>query len=127
MKRIISLYFVFMLVARPALPLIDYAVNYQYIITKLCENRDRPQLLCNGKCYLSNELKKVNELSQNPANHLVLLHLYEVFLLNDWLMTDRATELSLRSTGISPWIDCFFCSSFFGEIFHPPLYSFAFL
>jgi|AntAceMinimDraft_7_1070363.scaffolds.fasta_scaffold26169_2 hypothetical protein len=45
---------------RPIVPLIEYYANYDYIATVLCENRDKPYLECNGKCYLEKQLNKVN-------------------------------------------------------------------
>jgi len=43
---------------RPLVPIIEYYSNYNYIANALCENRDRPYLECNGKCYLEKQLKK---------------------------------------------------------------------
>jgi len=43
---------------QPALPVIDYLVNYNYIVAELCENRDKPILACNGKCYLEKQVKE---------------------------------------------------------------------
>jgi len=48
---------------QPALPVIDYLVNYNYIATELCENRDKPILTCNGKCYLEEQVKQQLDLS----------------------------------------------------------------
>ena len=45
---------------RPLVPIIEYHSNYEYIANVLCENRDRPYLECNGKCYLEKQLKKTN-------------------------------------------------------------------
>lgn len=45
---------------RPLVPIIEYHSNYDYIANVLCENRDRPYLECNGKCYLEKQLKKTN-------------------------------------------------------------------
>ena len=36
-------------------------VNYEYITTVLCENKDKPKLQCNGKCHLMKELAKAAE------------------------------------------------------------------
>ncbi|MCF6223355.1 MAG: hypothetical protein L3J34_06460 [Flavobacteriaceae bacterium] len=52
------LYLVAML--QPVVPLIEFYSNKEYIINVLCENRDKPALACNGKCYLEKQLKKVN-------------------------------------------------------------------
>ena len=43
---------------RPVMPIIEYYANYEYIATVLCENKDKPYLECNGKCYLSKELQE---------------------------------------------------------------------
>ncbi len=45
---------------RPLIPIIEYHSNYDYIANVLCENRDKPYLECNGKCYLEKQLKKAN-------------------------------------------------------------------
>jgi hypothetical protein len=34
-----------------------YQLNKDYIARVLCENRDRPELHCNGQCYLAKRLK----------------------------------------------------------------------
>jgi len=41
------------------MPVIDYLVNYDYIAEQLCENRNKPILACNGKCYVAKEIEKV--------------------------------------------------------------------
>lgn len=45
---------------RPLVPILEYYANYDYISTVLCENKDKPYLECNGKCYLEKQLNKVN-------------------------------------------------------------------
>lgn len=50
--------FLFALLFRPAFPFLDYLVNYHYITTELCENKNTPELHCNGKCHLKKELAK---------------------------------------------------------------------
>jgi hypothetical protein len=36
-----------------------YKVRKEYVATVLCENRSKPSMHCNGKCYLAKQLKKV--------------------------------------------------------------------
>ena len=43
---------------RPIVPVIDYIINYDYIAEQLCENRNKPILACNGKCYVAKEIEK---------------------------------------------------------------------
>ena len=57
------LYLVAML--QPIMPLIEYQVNKEYIASVLCENRNKPEMACNGKCYLN---KKI-EASKNHDSH----------------------------------------------------------
>jgi hypothetical protein len=42
-------------------PYINYKVNFEYISTVLCENKEKPELHCDGQCYLNKELKKAAE------------------------------------------------------------------
>ena len=54
------------MVFRPLIPLAEYAVNYDYIVNTLCINKSRPEIHCNGKCYLSKELAKTNDSESSP-------------------------------------------------------------
>ena len=45
----------------------NYLVQYNRYVTELCENRDKPELHCNGKCQLAQELKQASETPDSPA------------------------------------------------------------
>jgi hypothetical protein len=60
--------FLFAVMFRPAFPFLDYAANYHYIATELCENKNVPELHCNGKCHLKKELAK-NYKNDTPASN----------------------------------------------------------
>ena len=45
-----------------------YQLNKGYIAKNLCENQDKPELKCCGKCYLRKELKKVDGKSDDAKN-----------------------------------------------------------
>lgn len=51
----------FLIWVRPVFPVVEYLVNYTTIVTELCENKDKPQLQCNGKCHLAKQLAKSAE------------------------------------------------------------------
>jgi hypothetical protein len=38
-----------------------FKLNESYIAAKLCENRTKPLMHCNGKCYLMKKLKQAEE------------------------------------------------------------------
>lgn len=40
---------------------LDFELRKDYIIQNLCENRFKPQLNCNGQCYLAKKLHKIAE------------------------------------------------------------------
>ncbi len=52
---------------QPALPVIEYLFNYDYIANELCENKDKPILTCNGKCYLEKQVKKQQNLDRDQT------------------------------------------------------------
>ena len=56
------------------LPMIEYAVDYRRIVAEKCENKAKPELECNGKCYLSKQIVKqaVPETTEAGANIVVL-------------------------------------------------------
>lgn len=63
-KRYISL-FLLLLISFKMLVVpfvyLDFELRKEYIIQNLCENRFKPQLQCDGKCYLAKQLHKVAE------------------------------------------------------------------
>ncbi len=42
-----------------------YEANIDYVATELCKNKDKPELQCNGKCYLKKQLNKVDDTQQD--------------------------------------------------------------
>lgn len=64
-----NLYFILalFLFVKPIIPVFEYIVNYDFIVKELCENKEKPELACNGKCHLMKELAKAND-SDNPLS-----------------------------------------------------------
>lgn len=60
MKQVVLFVAILMLI-KPLWPLAEYVVNYDYIVENLCENKDKPFLNCDGKCYLAKQLAKESE------------------------------------------------------------------
>lgn len=58
------------MLTRPLWPVVEYALNYDYIVNELCENRDEPEMQCNGKCYLTKQLAKESSgKEENPFSN----------------------------------------------------------
>lgn len=48
----------------PFVAMLDYQVRKEYISKVLCENKDKPKLQCDGKCFLAAKLKAMHEKDQ---------------------------------------------------------------
>jgi hypothetical protein len=119
LKFFISIFIIFTIALRPVLPLINYAVNYDYIVKNLCENRNIPQSTCKGKCYVEKELAKTEKQSNNNQN--IKISGLDVFLSNEILSfsSKNQSDISVKNSN-SDYID-FHTSEYFSRIFHPPL------
>lgn len=66
MKAYVILFVALLMLVKPLWPVAEYVMNYNYIANVLCENKERPQLHCDGKCYLAKQLAK--EMDRNEDN-----------------------------------------------------------
>ena len=75
---------------KPILPVIDYAINYEYISKVLCVNKAKPIMHCNGKCHLMQELAKAaaddvpkssNKKGNSPPAEVLFCKEIDAFIL----------------------------------------------
>lgn len=121
MKRFITYLFLgaFLLhVASRMIVYFNFWLNQEFIAENLCENREKPQLECNGMCHLKKELNKDDERKQqdNKPQVEVMLFIqsetdYEIEKTESFLI-DRQRHytfvLPQKPVGYHPYI------------FHPP-------
>ncbi|KQT22933.1 hypothetical protein ASG22_14395 [Chryseobacterium sp. Leaf405] len=119
MKFFISIFVIFTIALRPVLPLINYAVNYDYIVKNLCENRNVPQSTCKGKCYIEKELAKTEKQSNNNQN--VKIAGLDVFLSNEIQSFTDTTQFDIPAKNPASDYINLHASEYFSRIFHPPL------
>lgn len=118
LKFLLSIFIIFTIAIRPVLPLINYAVNYDYIVKNLCENRNVPQSTCKGKCYVGKELAKT-EKQTNPQT--IKISVIDVFLHHEILsFSNRYEDELLIKNSDSRYLNSH-TSEYFSRIFHPPL------
>ncbi len=55
------------MVLQPAIPIIDYIVNKDYISNNLCVDKDVPMSTCNGKCHLVKQLVDLSTANNEQA------------------------------------------------------------
>jgi len=52
----------------PTLIIADFYINQDSIIAEKCINKDKPELHCNGQCYLKKELNFQKNISADQEN-----------------------------------------------------------
>lgn len=125
--RIYSLFFLLILIGyilRPVIPLVEYALNKEYIAKNLCVNRDKPKSCCEGKCHLKKELAKSNtseDAEENNSSKKSQPKHIDEFIRNQ-VKTSTVFEKELQYPVLSEVNVHQLCSSF---IFVPPKESLA--
>lgn len=107
---------------RPVVPIIEYHANYDYIANVLCENRDRPYLECNGKCYLEKQLKKTNHDTHDHKSTVPQINLddypisplgefsYHIKDLDSFFIENKSAKINYSS------------QEYLSTVFKPPQY-----
>jgi len=96
-----------------------FELNKDYISTTLCENRDMPEMNCEGQCYLSKKIKQAQEKEKKNNQELKKNSFQEALLTEKIiLLTPSYNHLSF------PIIELPFKLPIKStSIFHPPKYS----
>lgn len=121
MKSVFSFFIIFMMAFRPLMPFADYALNYNYISQELCKNKSRPQLLCNGKCYLKKELAKTLENPVKNGSKSGISHFADVFVAQDAFSFHPIIPINSDNSYSNAELSLCYKFSLFSKIFHPPL------
>ena len=95
---------------------VGYELNKTYISTILCENRDKPKMECNGKCYLKKKIKQADKQEQKQERTNSKSFFCDHFLLSQYRFksfirrTDVYTPAQVQSYNFQKA----------KAIFHPP-------
>jgi len=102
---------------RPLQPLVEYAINYDYISKVLCINKDKPELSCNGKCQL---MKRIEKQQQEDFNSLrINMEKYPIGFVEVLYLPENKIFKNLKSNKLF-YYKFNYHFSFHQEIFHPP-------
>ncbi|SRX74533.1 hypothetical protein AEQU3_01512 [Aequorivita antarctica] len=121
-KNVILIISSLIMLTKPMWPVVDYVVNYDYIVNVLCENKDKPEMQCNGKCHLSKELaKEAGADNKNPFNSKTSKTEILQFIISEnikeYTFASEAGFASLENIGYKPNLNS---SLFSSKILHPP-------
>lgn len=96
-----------------------WLANRAYISSTLCENRDRPEMHCDGKCYLK---KKLATSDMVPFDALEFPSLKKGIDLAEDILIFTLLELTLTGKPANnlPLVNCRYTSGHRPSVFHPP-------
>lgn len=93
-----------------------YTINVESFIEQLCENKDKPQLQCNGKCYLS---KMTEDTSSEKEQTIPVLEWDQlVFCQTELKVNDQIAIEVLERVDFYHLMPS--TERYFHSIFHPP-------
>ena len=93
-----------------------YELNKDYVATVLCENQDKPQLQCNGKCYLKKQIEKTSEKQEkNTGNEEI--HIVHFVLPEQW--NPASYTFNQTKEHNTRYIACAGTATV-ADVFHPP-------
>jgi 5-methylthioribose kinase len=122
-KKIVLLISIFIL-ARPAIPFLEYIVNYDYIVKELCENKEKPALKCNGKCHLMKELAKTAEDNKNTSSDKKqnVKQEIEVLFCQDFKSLSCSNSYVFTNNKINSVYQNLYALTAIQSTFHPPTF-----
>ena len=101
-----------------SLIVLNYEVNTSYIIENFCENTDKPEMHCDGKCHLTKQIQADTEQkSEAPAAESEIM----TFVLS--IEKTAAFEFKFFESGLAQANSLYLegnYSNHLQSIFHPP-------
>jgi hypothetical protein len=97
--------------------ILDYRINKKYIAEKLCENKARPALRCNGKCQLMKKLA-AEEKPGTPAQAIRFPKENIQLFYSEHYLALRFVSATIHYT--PPFNTSFHQEEFRSSVFHPP-------
>jgi hypothetical protein len=114
-----------MLVKVWVIPLLylDFEIRRDYIVANLCENRDRPIMNCNGKCYLAKRIAALDEQEKRQAEQNYMSRLLDHVMDQQiyYSFVPETTSYTIFTNPVFTYSSPFTARVAVDDIFHPPL------
>ncbi|RPD98653.1 hypothetical protein EGM88_05535 [Aureibaculum marinum] len=78
---------------RPIVPVIEYVVDYDYIATVLCINKEKPELQCNGQCHLSKKIAKTLPIKTKDKQPVLPAVEFDKYIISNHNTNQRVFKL----------------------------------
>lgn len=117
-----SFFFLLLFLKIMDIPIIclQYQLNKDFIAANLCENRDRPEMHCQGKCHLNKTIEKNSESDHSPSNKSAgKIPLLDFFQEHYKLIFELQKSLHQK---FESYLN-HYTHTYSAVIFHPPLFS----
>ncbi|MCA4781558.1 hypothetical protein IF125_04675 [Empedobacter stercoris] len=123
MRLLLFISILFSIAFRPLMPVLDYILNYNEIANKLCINKDESELLCNGFCYLKEEVSE-NEKNR-PENNYVKnsVKLLDAIVPQNDILSLKKYFSQKNNSSIDQYLDID-SNYIIRLVFHPPIVYF---
>ncbi|WP_316811564.1 hypothetical protein [Pedobacter heparinus] len=95
---------------------LGFEVNQNYIAKELCINRDKPEMNCNGKCYLMKKLKQAEEKEQKQERQSQKVQIQDALVTQKLVCVSPVRHLKPSRAVEIP----FALPRHSSAIFHPP-------
>lgn len=99
---------------------LNYELRKDYISKYLCENRSRPELHCDGKCWLAQKIKVAQEQEQQEQERDFLRTLLEVPCIPASFLSGLIIPRIEPQGYFVPTVRTLFSDRPASAIFHPP-------
>lgn len=100
--------------------LIDFALRQDYIAEALCIRKEEPMNLCNGKCYLAQQLEKAREEQRQDVPLPLNERLEILFCQEAHHYVSSTVEILCAQPGPTGYGEAGVPARFAVEIFRPP-------
>lgn len=104
---------------------LDFELRRDYIVNNLCVNRNRPELHCDGKCYLAKRLEAAKEQEQQQTERAFMFKLIDT-AADGSFHTNLLPAIAIADRYLPKVNYLHFISGisfrFITDIFHPPKY-----
>ncbi|SOE22519.1 hypothetical protein SAMN06298216_2946 [Spirosomataceae bacterium TFI 002] len=102
---------------------VKYQFTKDFIVENFCINKDKPELHCDGQCYLALQIKAVEEQDGKEAQSEFLSYLlsFQVVLNSSNSIFQNTSEMFyFLAKSESSYANPFHSQSLHIEVFHPP-------
>lgn len=122
LRKAIAILLLFSVMVRPftqAYYLIDYQLRQDFIARTLCINKAKPQLNCNGKCYLAKRLQAAEERDTKAQHHILDKYELPALICHDLPVANFQPPFTEKLTAAYNYANLY-AGRFAISVFHPP-------